>query len=137
MYTLKVKSHFDAAHYIKDYDGKCSREHGHRWDVEVAIKKRELDALNMVFDFSGIKDTLEVILDMYLDHYQLNESLGEPNVTAEYIASWIYRHLKAIPVLYPLVASVTVWESPDCSVTYEVDVDDLELSRSKSAKEAS
>ncbi len=36
MYTLKVKSHFDAAHRIRDYKGKCSRTHGHRWDVEVA-----------------------------------------------------------------------------------------------------
>ena len=35
MYELRVKDHFDAAHYIADYKGKCHRMHGHRWEVEV------------------------------------------------------------------------------------------------------
>ncbi|KKL04030.1 hypothetical protein LCGC14_2620190, partial [marine sediment metagenome] len=59
MYTLKVKTHFDAAHYIKDYQGKCSREHGHRWIIELFLAGNNLDNLNMLVDFGEVKDVLD------------------------------------------------------------------------------
>ena len=34
MYKLKTKASFDSAHFLKDYEGKCSNIHGHRWTVE-------------------------------------------------------------------------------------------------------
>lgn len=47
MYKVIVKAHFDAAHYIKDYDGKCNREHGHRWNIDVTMDIKALNKLNM------------------------------------------------------------------------------------------
>ncbi len=118
MYTLKVKSHFDAAHYIRDHKGKCSRTHGHRWDVEVAYTGKELGNKNMLVDFKIVKDLLVGLLDRYLDHYFLNETFSEPNVTAEYMTRWIYSKLSEVSIPKVTLTSVKVWESPDCSVTY-------------------
>lgn len=118
MYELRVKSHFDAAHYIKDYDGKCSREHGHRWKVEVAIRGKELDKLNMLVDFGVVKEPLNYIIDTFLDHYQLNERLSEKNITAEYLAKWVYDGFSKLPPIGIRIAEVTIWESPECCVKY-------------------
>ncbi len=124
MYTLRVKDHFDAAHYIKNYAGKCSREHGHRWDVEVCLGGIQLNKLNMLVDFVEVKDAMGNIMGAHLDHYQLNETLGEENLTAEYLAEWFYRQMKARLTVKRRstgldVMSVTIWESPDCSITYK------------------
>lgn len=125
MYRLKVKTHFDAAHYIRDYRGKCSREHGHRWTVETVFRGTELDGLNMLSDFASIKYVINGVIDDKLDHCQLNETLQEPNVTAEYLAEYLYcKFHDAFTAKGSLVdaraqlESVTVWESPDCGVEY-------------------
>lgn len=118
MYELKVKVHFDAAHHLEGYEGKCQRVHGHRWDVEVAIQGNQLDALNMLVDFSEVKKGLKTIIDDQLDHYDLNNVLNEKCPTAEYLAFWIFDKLSNDTMLH--VASVTVWESPECSITYSI-----------------
>jgi 6-pyruvoyltetrahydropterin/6-carboxytetrahydropterin synthase len=33
-YRVRVEDCFDAAHYIKNYPGKCKEQHGHTWKVE-------------------------------------------------------------------------------------------------------
>ena len=119
MYELRVRQSFDAAHYIKDYEGKCSREHGHRWTVEVCIRGNALDDRNMLTDFKDVKGAMNFIFDQSLDHYQLNETLGEENVTAEYLAEWLFRQMKARAGIGLKVVSVEVWESPDCGVRYD------------------
>lgn len=119
MYRLQVKTHFDAAHYLKDYVGKCSREHGHRWEVEVVLEGRGLSKLNILVDFKEVKENLSLLLDSYLDHYQLNESLKEFNPTAEFLARWFYeKYEKFLLPRGVRLARVTVWESPDCCVKY-------------------
>ena len=121
MYELRVKEHFDAAHFIEDYPGKCSREHGHRWDVEVLLEGKTLGGLNMLVDFGEVKRLLKVLIDERLDHYQLNKSLGERCVTAEFLARWFYAWLaEPCTQFEPEVklVCVTIWESPECGVTY-------------------
>jgi len=130
MYKLQVKGHFDAAHYIKDYRGKCSRMHGHRWEVVVVLAGSELGPMNMLVDFSWVKKRLGVLLEG-LDHYVLNEQLpkltqyGEAdNVTAEYLARWIYQCFEVFMAHPDLpsglkLARVAVWENPECCVSYD------------------
>ena len=119
MYELCVKTHFDAAHRLVGYVGKCNREHGHRWDVEVCLRGRKLDSINMLVDFVEVKSALKKLLDVYLDHWQLNEKLREPNPTAEYLAKWLFVSLDKLhwPKSVKLVWTC-VWESPDCCVKY-------------------
>ena len=114
MFELRVKSHFDAAHWLEGYEGKCHELHGHRWEVEVSITGRNLDAINMVVDFKVVKRALDEIFDTTLDHHCLNKTLKESNPTAEFIAEWLFEQLECKFNL----KSVRVWESPDCSVTY-------------------
>ena len=120
MYELKVKVHFDAAHHLVGYEGKCQRIHGHRWDVELALVGYRLDHLNMLVDFSTVKKELKGLIDGWLDHYDLNESLSENCPTAEYLAEWLFNSILASTSFSSLltVNSVTIWESPECSITY-------------------
>lgn len=121
MYRLRVRGTFDAAHYIRDYEGKCSREHGHRWTVEVRLKGGKLDDRNILVDFKDVKDAMNFVIDQHLDHYQLNDSLGEPNLTAEFLAKWFFQQMTARAIRGVRVESVEVWESPECSVEYGED----------------
>ncbi|MBQ8912992.1 MAG: 6-carboxytetrahydropterin synthase QueD [Lachnospiraceae bacterium] len=71
MYTLKTRSGFDSAHFLKGYDGKCSNIHGHHWSVEIVVGSDSLSEdeqiRGMVVDFSELKKDLREITDG-LDH---------------------------------------------------------------------
>jgi 6-pyruvoyltetrahydropterin/6-carboxytetrahydropterin synthase len=112
-WTLKVRDKFSAAHFLKEYKGKCENVHGHTFQVEAAIAVRELDRTGIGFDFTEIKKVLAASLP---DHALLNEVYSF-NPSAENIARHLYGELKKT---YP-VRSVTVWESDDASATYSED----------------
>ena len=71
MYTLEAESHFDAAHFLANYHGKCENLHGHRWRVVAQISVDELetdgDERGMVMDFASFKAALEEAVGAY-DH---------------------------------------------------------------------
>jgi len=112
-WTLKVRDKFSAAHYLKEYQGKCEKVHGHTFQVEVEIAVRDLDRTGIGFDFTEVKSVLAAALP---DHSLLNEVFAF-NPSAENIARHLYGELKN---RYP-VKSVTVWESEDASATYAED----------------
>jgi 6-pyruvoyltetrahydropterin/6-carboxytetrahydropterin synthase len=117
MYSLKVESHFSAAHNLREYKGKCEELHGHNWKVEAVVAAETLDKTGMVMDFTHIKAELEKIMEI-LDHKYINNIpyFKEVNPTSENIAKYIYDNLKAA---LPGLISVTVWESERSSATYE------------------
>ena len=77
MYKLKTKASFDSAHFLKDYEGKCSNIHGHRWTVEIEVGAETLehDTQNrgMVVDFSNLKKDLRALAD-HFDHSLIMET---------------------------------------------------------------
>lgn len=77
MYYLKTESDFDAAHFLKDYDGKCRNIHGHRWRVMAEIQGSSLSkdeqTRGMIVDFSDFKRALKALCDE-LDHSLIYES---------------------------------------------------------------
>jgi 6-pyruvoyltetrahydropterin/6-carboxytetrahydropterin synthase len=112
-WTLRVRDKFQAAHFLKEYKGKCEKIHGHTFEVEVAIEVRELDAAGLGIDFTLIKRKLAEILP---DHTLLNE-IYDFNPSAENLARRLFVELeKSFPV-----KEVTVWESEDASATYTED----------------
>jgi len=120
-YSLTVISHFDAAHYLRDYPGKCYNLHGHRWTVEVAVEGEELNDLGILVDFKDVKRVLKDEVEDYFDHYCLNdlEPFDKVNPTAENLARYIYQSIAVdIDRLGVQLDSVTIWESPECSATY-------------------
>jgi 6-pyruvoyltetrahydropterin/6-carboxytetrahydropterin synthase len=76
MYKLKTSADFDSAHFLYGYNGKCSNIHGHRWHVEVEIKRNELEESGqlrgMITDFGDLKKDLRELAD-YLDHALIYE----------------------------------------------------------------
>lgn len=118
MYQVHVRRHFDAAHALRGYQGKCENLHGHRWEVVVCIESQELDDVGLAFDFSVLKRELDAILARF-DHRHLNETppFDRINPSSENIARTIYceleRRLPQAGLKY-----VEAWESPDAWATY-------------------
>ena len=76
MYYLKTQAAFDAAHFLHDYDGKCSNIHGHRWTIEVTVQnaflQRSGQQKGMIMDFADLKKVVKTIADHY-DHSLIYE----------------------------------------------------------------
>jgi 6-pyruvoyltetrahydropterin/6-carboxytetrahydropterin synthase len=116
MYRLRIESHFDAAHKLVGYKGKCSRLHGHTWKVEVFVLGEELDNVGILVDYAVLKEELQKIVEEF-DHSFLNdfEKIGNP--TSENIAKYIFKNLKNLPESVKL-EKVRVWESPGAWCEY-------------------
>jgi 6-pyruvoyltetrahydropterin/6-carboxytetrahydropterin synthase len=126
MLTLRIKTHFDAAHRLEHYDGACNRLHGHRWEVEFFIGSKKInDNTGMVCDFKVLKHELN---EMLPDHQYLNDILNSCDPTAERIVQILYHNCNSI--LSDLMAAnvlpsgtklikVVLWESPECGVEYD------------------
>jgi 6-pyruvoyltetrahydropterin/6-carboxytetrahydropterin synthase len=120
MYELVVKSHFSAAHNLRDYGGACERLHGHNWQVEVFVRAAALGAGGMVIDFRVLREEIEKVLDN-LDHQYLNDlpHFQKQEPSSENIARYIYETLEAR--LRPHKISpykVTAWESEKAGASY-------------------
>ncbi len=84
MYIIKVEDHFDGAHFLAGYEGKCSNIHGHCWRVEVEVQTEQLidegQRRGMVTDFADAKRDLKQIVD-YFDHALIIEEGSMKNRT--------------------------------------------------------
>jgi len=123
MYQVCVERDFDAAHYLRGYQGKCEALHGHRYRVVTKLKSAGIDDVGMAFDFSVLKRHLDEILARF-DHTCLNDvpPFDEINPSAENIARTIYGELATkLGKSVVKVACVEVWESPGSWVVYSPD----------------
>lgn len=123
MYEISVEKHFDAAHYLRGYKGKCEAMHGHRYRVVVRVKAERLDDIGLAYDFTDLKRHLNDILARF-DHTCLNDvpPFDKINPSAENIAATIYDELRSKLVADPVtLVSVEAWESPEQGVTYRPD----------------
>jgi len=122
-YEISVEMDFDAAHYLRGYQGKCENLHGHRFKVMATILASELNEIGLGYDFTELKKKLGEVLARF-DHTCLNDitPFKKINPSSENIAFTIYSELKKKLTEAPVViASVTVWESPQSHVTFKPD----------------
>ena len=54
MYNLIIKDKFEAAHYLPDYDGNCSRLHGHSWKIDIEVRFNKIQSDGMGIDFKDL-----------------------------------------------------------------------------------
>jgi 6-pyruvoyltetrahydropterin/6-carboxytetrahydropterin synthase len=123
MYQISVEQDFDAAHYLRGYQGKCEAVHGHRFRVVVTVRASVVNDIGIAYDFTELKRHLEEVISRY-DHTCLNDisPFDVKNPSSENIATTIYEELKlklfGVPVT---ISGVEVWESPQSRVTYSPD----------------
>ena len=122
MYSIVCSVHFDAAHFLKNYPGKCARTHGHRWHITVQVSGMELNNIGILIDFTDIKTYLREITDKF-DHQLINEvePFDQINPTAENLSKYIYKAFKErLSNSYPKLNLdyVEVAENPNSKATY-------------------
>lgn len=131
MYTVRREVIFSYGHRLLDYEGKCSRLHGHNGKLVVSLAAEQLDQSGMVVDFVEIKSAIVRWIEETLDHRLVLhrddpavkplQAIGETiyivdfNPTAENLARHILEHLREVGL--PVV-EVALDETPNCSATY-------------------
>ena len=119
-FKLEKQFRFEASHQLHKHDGKCSRLHGHSW-VGTAIIEGDLliqsgPKSGMLMDYGDVSAALKPIVENYLDHWHLNETLpGLEEPTSERIALWLYNILK--PSL-PLLVAIRIEETCTSAAEY-------------------
>ena len=123
MYQICVEQHFDAAHFLRGYGGKCEALHGHRFRVVVKVKSSVLNAIGIAYDFSELKQHLGDVLARF-DHTCLNDiaPFDKINPSSENLATIVYNELELKLTGAPVsLSSVEVWESPHSGASYSPD----------------
>ena len=120
MFENRVESEFAAAHFLRDYHGKCENLHGHNYKVYAHIRGTELDSI--------LKSALRKVCGT-LDHTNLNDltengqSVFMQNPSAERIAAWIFKKLreelsKTDSRFGTMLYAVDVFETPGSRARY-------------------
>ena len=95
MFEVRVEDSFAAAHFLRDYNGKCEALHGHNYKVFVHVRGDKLDQGGMLLDFTQLKAALKKVL-AGLDHTNLNDNpFFDQNPSAERIALYICQGVQA------------------------------------------
>jgi len=108
---------FESAHRLPHVapTHRCFNLHGHSYRVELQLEGAVDPHTGFVIDFFDIEQVFQPLLKQ-LDHHCLNDIAGLENPTAENIAVWIWNRIR--PDL-PLLARVTVFETPLCWAAFE------------------
>lgn len=115
MYVVSVQAHYDSAHFLRNYRGKCENLHGHRYVVEVALATDELNEAGLAFDFVDVKKHTRALAD-WLDHQNINElpPFDRIEPSAENQARFFFDELKErLPAdMADALLYTRIWETP-------------------------
>jgi 6-pyruvoyltetrahydropterin/6-carboxytetrahydropterin synthase len=123
MYEIIVEGHFDCAHFLRGYKGKCENIHGHRYTVKAHLKVSKLNEIGLAYDFTNLKGYLGEVIAKF-DHTSLNEvaPFDKINPSAENLARTIYAELKLKMAAEPVTLfAVEAWETPQQGAVYTPD----------------
>ena len=122
MFLLNVKAHYDAAHFLRNYRGKCEKLHGHRYVVEAGLAFEDVGEGGMAYDFGEAKRHLRAVAAR-LDHENINEipPFTEIETSAENQARWIFQEMRALLGDHAEhLVYVRVWETPEQYAQYSL-----------------
>ena len=129
MFEVRVEADFAAAHFLKDYNGKCENLHGHNYKVFAHVKGTELNEGGMLLDFSLLKKVLKSVCKE-LDHTNLYDmEIFMNNPSAERIAMYIFNQI--ITKMKENNIDLSSKKSSESAVLYAVDVFETETSRAR------
>ncbi len=115
MKIYKVFS-IESAHRLPNLpdDHKCSRLHGHSFQIEIHVRGDVDPDTGWVMDFADISKLFKPLFEQ-LDHRYLNDIPGLENPTSENLAKWVWERLQ--PDL-PLLSAVHVRETCTAGCVY-------------------
>lgn len=115
MFTISKSFSFSASHIIEGLpEGHpCGRLHGHNYEVQLVLRRAELDARGFVVDYGDLRPFKEFI-DNTLDHRHLNDII--PVTTSEALAKFLYEKAKEI---WPETYLIRVSETPKTWAEYQ------------------
>ena len=129
MFEVRVEADFAAAHFLRDYNGKCENLHGHNYKVYAHVKGPDLNEGGMLMDFSKLKSALREVCKQ-LDHTNLNDlAVFDQNPSAERIAMYIYNGI--IEILKKEGLDLSYQKDKKTPALYAVDVFETETSRAR------
>lgn len=120
MYSLSIETNISAAHLLRDYDGPCSRLHGHNWKIRVEVTATDLNEQGIAMDFMDLKNITWKVVDKF-DHNNFNSipPFDTLNPTAENIVKYLYEEIdKLLPPGIKL-KSIRLWETEKYAVEYQ------------------
>ncbi len=111
-WKLEKEFKFEASHQLPHHDGKCRRLHGHSWVGRLVCEGTRLQGegakQGMLVDFDEMKSLIQPLVENYLDHWHLNETLKLESPTSELVAQWIYQKIKPqLPSLKAVILEET------------------------------
>ncbi len=121
--TVVKEFWFESAHHLPNYDGDCSRVHGHSYRLQVGFTGAINPETGMLVDFKDIKKIVKTHVVDVLDHQFLNvvdKSGPLKNPTAENMIVWIKEKIEEYIIpsghislsfirLYETVGSYAEW----------------------------
>jgi 6-pyruvoyltetrahydropterin/6-carboxytetrahydropterin synthase len=121
-FTIGKTFTFEAGHRLPSLppDHKCSRQHGHSYQVEVILTAPALTGPGFVTDFGDLAP-FKAFVDTELDHHNLHEVLPvEPTSEnlARFLAGWVIQHLE--PQLPGRLVAVRVQETARSWARFDV-----------------
>ena len=125
MLEVCKRFHFEAAHSLPYHVGKCRREHGHSYKVDICVYgpiqegDKDNSETGMVIDFNRITNIMEPLIQDKFDHYNLNDVIAYP--TAERLCAYIYNYLDTFALPEGVYLSkIRVWETEGAYVEWAV-----------------
>ncbi|MEH0447448.1 6-carboxytetrahydropterin synthase [Streptomyces sp. B21-102] len=122
-FTIGKTFNFEAGHRLPGLpdEHKCSRQHGHSYEVEVILTAPSLEEPGFVADFGALAPFKE-FLNTELDHYNLHEILPfEPTSErlAQFLAGWFLQNLQ--PAIPGRLVAVLVRETQSSWARFDVE----------------
>lgn len=129
MYEVRVTADFAAAHFLRDYNGKCENLHGHNYKVYAHVRGELLNEGGMLLDFTKLKGALRKVIGQ-LDHTNLNDlKYFNQNPSAERIATYIYENI--VELLKQEGEDVSWHEGKKNAYLWAIDVFETDTSRAR------
>ena len=129
MYEVRVTADFAAAHFLRDYNGKCENLHGHNYKVYAHVRGELLNDGGMLLDFTKLKGALRKVIGQ-LDHTNLNDlKYFNQNPSAERIATYIYENI--VELLKQEGEDISWHEGKKNAYLWAIDVFETDTSRGR------
>lgn len=120
-YTVSTEVTFCSSHSLEEYEGDCSRVHGHNWTLRAYYEFDRVDERGITVDYLELRAGMEEVILARFDHRHLNDvpPFDSINPTSENIAAEIFRLLAGnLSFEGGRLREVELWETREDMVRY-------------------